>query len=90
MRGPLKVLVEQLLAQDTLPVIILDYVSSFREQLYRARELAREHLMMTQAKMKNDLIRKVSPVVSIHLMKFLYFFPNLVRPYKLNSQAPIK
>lgn len=57
-RGPLKVLPEQLLAQDDLPVTILDYVSSFREQLHRACELAREHLMTTQARMKKRFDEK--------------------------------
>uniref|UniRef100_A0A9J8B112 Gypsy retrotransposon integrase-like protein 1 n=1 Tax=Cyprinus carpio carpio TaxID=630221 RepID=A0A9J8B112_CYPCA len=51
-RGPLKVLSEQLLAKDAMPVTVLDYVSSFRERLHRAWDLAREHLTATQSKMK--------------------------------------
>ncbi len=51
-RGPLKVLSEQFLAKDSLPVPVLDYVSSCREHLHRARELARENLAAAQSKMK--------------------------------------
>ncbi len=35
-RGPLKLLSEQLLAKDSPPVTILDYVSTVRERLYKA------------------------------------------------------
>ncbi len=51
-RGPLKLLSEQLLAKDSLPVTVLDYVSTVRERLYKACELAREHLITAQSRMK--------------------------------------
>ncbi len=51
-RGPLKVLSEQLLAKDSLPVPVVDYVSSCREHLHRAREMAQENLAAAQSKMK--------------------------------------
>lgn len=57
-RGPLKVLSEQLLAKDAMPISVLDYVSSFRERLHRARDLAREHLVTTQSKMKERYDKK--------------------------------
>lgn len=52
MRGPLKLLSEQLLAKASSPVTVLDYVSTIRERLQKACELAREHLVTAQSKMK--------------------------------------
>ncbi len=51
-RGPLKLLKEQLMGKDSAPISVLDYVSSFRERLYKACELAKTHLSMAQSKMK--------------------------------------
>ena len=50
-RGPLKLLKEKWLNDDT-DVSLLDYVSKFRHKLNRAGEIARENLRVTQAKMK--------------------------------------
>lgn len=51
-RGPLKLLKEQLIGKDSAPISVLDYVSSFRECLHKACELAGAHLSMVQSKMK--------------------------------------
>ncbi len=51
-RGPLKLLSEQLISKSPSPVTVQEYVSSFRERLQKACEVAKEHLVATQAKMK--------------------------------------
>ena len=52
-RGPLKVLKEQFLADDLPPKVkVLDYVSQFRERLQQAGSLAKEALASTQKTMK--------------------------------------
>ncbi|KAL0153620.1 hypothetical protein M9458_051100, partial [Cirrhinus mrigala] len=51
-RGPLKLLSEQLLSKDPVSSNILDYVSAFRERLHKACEIAKSHLAPVQSKMK--------------------------------------
>ncbi|XP_063963929.1 uncharacterized protein LOC135156194 [Lytechinus pictus] len=51
-RGPLRLLSERLLS-DEEDVNMLDYVSSFRERLHRACEVARKNLSDSQEKMKS-------------------------------------
>lgn len=51
-RGPLKLLREQLTGVASPVQHVLDYVSSFRERLHRAREVAKEALPGSQSKMK--------------------------------------
>lgn len=53
-RGPLKVLKEQLMADDSVgsSTNVLDYVSQVRERLHDACAVARENLSSTQKKMK--------------------------------------
>ena len=52
-RGPLKLLKEKLLTEDDeQKTSILKYVSSFRERLFEAGEIARDHLKESQASMK--------------------------------------
>lgn len=50
-RGPLKLVKERFLAEDD-EVNLLDYVSKFRERLSGACEVAKEHLKISQGKMK--------------------------------------
>lgn len=52
MRGPLKLLSDQLLSQPSRPVPVDEYVTSIREKLGKARDLAKLHLSETQVKMK--------------------------------------
>lgn len=48
-RGPLKMLKEHMLSVDTSNKMnVLDYVSRFRERLYKARSVATEALVNTQ------------------------------------------
>lgn len=51
-RGPLKLLSEQFLAEESPRKSVLDYVSTVREHLHKAWELARVHLVEVQSKMK--------------------------------------
>ncbi len=51
-RGPLKLLSEQLLAEHPTPMTIPDYIQSLRQRLQRAREVAAQHLVTAQGKMK--------------------------------------
>lgn len=58
-RGPLRLLKEKWLSEKaTVKVNILDHVSSFRERLHRACELARESLADAQSKMKHHYDKK--------------------------------
>lgn len=57
-RGPLKLFREQLLAETTPQTSVLEYVSSFRERLGRAREMALLKLGRTQSKMKTRFDKK--------------------------------
>ena len=50
-RGPLKLLKEKWLCEDT-DINLLDYVSGFKHKLTRACEIARENLKQSQVKMK--------------------------------------
>ena len=56
-RGPLKLLKERLLSEDE-DMNLLDYVSSFRERLNRACEVARQNLSDSQERMKSWYDRK--------------------------------
>ncbi|KAI3374424.1 hypothetical protein L3Q82_006247 [Scortum barcoo] len=58
-RGPLRLLQESWLAKTHSPAHnILDYVSSFRERLHTACELARSSLSVAQSEMKNRYDKK--------------------------------
>ncbi|KAI2644621.1 Retrovirus-related Pol polyprotein [Labeo rohita] len=52
-RGPLKMLSEQLLSVNRSPIPVSEYVSSFRERLHGAWDMAQKHLSATQVKMKS-------------------------------------
>ena len=51
-RGPLKLVKENWLAEQDSSMDILEYVFTFRHQLTRASELAKENLKRSQSKMK--------------------------------------
>ena len=51
-RGPLKLLKEKFLSNDETPLNLLQYVSDFRNRLFRACEVARSNLKKSQGKMK--------------------------------------
>ncbi len=57
-RGPLRMLREQLLDESVSPISILDYVSKFRDRLHRACAMAKENLVATQNKMKAHFDKK--------------------------------
>lgn len=57
-RGPLKLLKEQLTNKSSPAVPILDYVSSFRERLQKACDVAKVHLATAQSKMKTHFDKK--------------------------------
>uniref|UniRef100_A0A8C2DF58 Integrase catalytic domain-containing protein n=1 Tax=Cyprinus carpio TaxID=7962 RepID=A0A8C2DF58_CYPCA len=58
-RGPLKVLKEQILTADSCPKTnVLDYVSTFRDRLHTAWSLARESLATAQKGMKHKFDQK--------------------------------
>ncbi|KAL0153953.1 hypothetical protein M9458_050710 [Cirrhinus mrigala] len=52
-RGPLKLLSDQLLSPSPKPVPVDEYVTSIREKLCKARDLAKLHLSEAQSKMKD-------------------------------------
>ncbi len=61
LRGPLKVLQEQLLSvsqSDTPPKNVLDHVSSFRERLHSVWQLAQHSLANSQTRMKGRYDKK--------------------------------
>ena len=51
-RGPLKLLKENWLSENTESLNLLDYVSKFRDKLKKACELAQQNLKNSQSKMK--------------------------------------
>lgn len=58
-RGPLKMLKENLLSLESNPKVnVIDYVSKFRERLHKACSVARESLEVAQKKMKCRYDRK--------------------------------
>ncbi|KAI2647026.1 Retrovirus-related Pol polyprotein [Labeo rohita] len=57
-RSLLKLLSEQLLSQSPSSVSILDYVSSFREHLHKACEIAHAHLVNCQTRIKAQYDRQ--------------------------------
>ncbi len=63
-RGPLKLLWEQLESNNPQPVSILDFVSKTHERLHRACELARTNLVVKQDQMKRRFDRQLKPYVS--------------------------
>ncbi|XP_065149952.1 uncharacterized protein [Paramisgurnus dabryanus] len=57
-RGPLKMLREKMMYEESPKTNVLDFVSRWRERLHRAVELARESLSSTQTRMKKRFDQK--------------------------------
>ena len=58
-RGPIRLLREKFLSNKTSSIEnMLDYVSSFRERLHHACDLARDSLSTAQSKMKTNFDKK--------------------------------
>lgn len=57
-RGPLKLLYEHLLEKKSSCESLLDYVSSFRERLHNACDVAKAHLSVAQSNMKRQFDKK--------------------------------
>ncbi|KAI2665219.1 Retrovirus-related Pol polyprotein from transposon 17.6 [Labeo rohita] len=57
-RGPLKMLSEQLLSVNRSFIPVSEYVTSFRERLHGAWDMAQKHLSATQVKMKSRFDKK--------------------------------
>uniref|UniRef100_A0A8B9H0C2 ribonuclease H n=1 Tax=Astyanax mexicanus TaxID=7994 RepID=A0A8B9H0C2_ASTMX len=57
-RGPLKLLREKLVSDNCESINLLDYVSSFRERLFQACEVAKASLATTQSQMKARFDKK--------------------------------
>ena len=51
-RGPLKLLKEKILSEDTTPLNLLQYVSGFKHKLSKVCEIAKSNLKSSQTKMK--------------------------------------
>ena len=58
-RGPLKLLKENWLSENTESLNLLDYVSKFRDKLKKACELAQQNMKNSQSKMKMPYDRKL-------------------------------
>ncbi|KAL1250723.1 hypothetical protein QQF64_018519 [Cirrhinus molitorella] len=56
-RGPLKLLREQLLLEKELPVTVCDYVSQMRQRLHQVGEIAKSNLALKQVLMKERFDR---------------------------------
>lgn len=93
-RGPLELISDQFQSKDPPSVPILQYVSSFREQLHKMWEVAKQHLVESQCKMKSrydktSVARNFEPGDSV-----LVFLPvpnspmsaRFVGPYKIEKK----
>ena len=86
-RGPLSLLSENWLDKET-DVSLLDYVSRFKERLYRACELARENLESSQRKMKTWYDRKARARKFKPGDKVLVLFPIRQNPLQARFHGP--
>ena len=57
-RGPLKVLNEQLMSNRSVKSGVLDYASKFRGRLHQVRSMAKEALLHAQGRMKSHYDQK--------------------------------
>lgn len=69
-RGPLKLISEQFQSKDPPSVPILEYVNVFREKLHSAWEVAKQHLVESQSRMKSrydrtSVVRNFKPGDSV-------------------------
>jgi hypothetical protein len=86
-RGPLKFVKERLLNQSENPNL-LDYVSGFRERLFQACEVAREHLRASQEAMKTRFDNKAENRVFEPGDKVLALLPMSQEPLAAKFQGP--
>ena len=90
-RGPLKIMKEKLLNSSTTePTNVLNYVSEFKERLYKAREAAKENLQNAQAKMKALFDTKTQERSFEPGQKVLVFLPLQNDPLKAKYYGPYK
>lgn len=57
-RGPLRMLREQLLNESVSHMPVLDYVRKFRDRLHRVCAMAKENLVMAQNKIKSHFDKR--------------------------------
>ena len=55
-RGPLKLLKENILAEENTPLNLLQYIADFRHKLSKVCEIAQSNLKSSQTKMKYGMI----------------------------------
>ena len=90
-RGPLKIMKEKLLNSSTTESTnVLNYVSNFKERLYKAREAAKENLQNAQAKMKALFDTKTQERSFEPGQKVLVFLPLQTDPLKAKYYGPYK
>ena len=86
-RGPLKLIKERFMSQDD-DVNLLDYVSKFRERLSKACEVAKEHLKVSQGKMKAHADKNAKERSFKPGDKVLVLLPLLGEPLKARFSGP--
>ncbi|MDJ0933722.1 RNase H-like domain-containing protein [Breoghania sp.] len=88
-RGPLKFLKERLLGEEGKETPnLLDYVSEFRERLFRACEVARDHLKESQGEMKAQFDRRAEKREFKPGDKVLALLPLVQNPLTARFQGP--
>lgn len=63
-RGPMKMLIGQLLSERRSPVPVSEYDSSFKEHLHRAWDVVKRHLSANRVKMNHVLTKRVLTISS--------------------------
>ena len=87
-RGPLKLLKESWLQDDPGNVHLLDYVSRFRERLFKVCEMAHENLKSAQIKMKNYYDKGTIPRTFCPGDKVLVLLPISGHPLQARYHGP--
>ena len=86
-RGPLKVLKEHLM-DKTEESHLLEYVSSFRERLHKACDMAKENLAVAQGKMKSWCDKRTKQRYFQKGDKVLVLLPVLGQPFQSKYYGP--
>nr|XP_054769552.1 uncharacterized protein LOC129277391 [Lytechinus pictus] len=86
-RGPLKLIKERFMVQDD-DVNLLDYVSKFRERLSKACDVAKEHLKVSQGKMKAEADKNAKERSFKPGDKVLVLLPLQGEPLKARFNGP--
>ena len=87
-REPLKLLKEKFLSNDETHLNLLQYVSDFRNRLFRACEVARSSLKTSQGKMKASYDNHVIDRNLNHVTKSLLFCQYLADLYRQDILDP--